>query len=240
MTTIIGIDCAAQPENTGLARARADAHVLIVEEARCASRRETTAAIVGAWLRGCERALLALDAPLGWPATLGDALVSHAAGGALEPTAHRLFRRATDDAIHQRLKRRPLDIGADRIARAAHAALRLLADLRSVLDTPIELAWSSRWRGSVAAIEVYPAGTRAAFAVASGKGSLKGLEHRLRLDASLPDSEHVRDAIVCALTGLEFLQDRCVAPTDEERAMAEKEGWIWTPTPRAPVTRARR
>jgi hypothetical protein len=33
-----------------------------------------------------------------------------------------MFRRLTDDVIHARFGKRPPDIGADRIARAAHAA----------------------------------------------------------------------------------------------------------------------
>lgn len=77
-------------------------------------------------------------------------------------------------------------------------------------------------------------GTRVALAVPAGKGSISGIENRLLLETALPDSEHVRDAIVCALAGLEFLAGRCVGPAEHERALALKEGWIWSPALRTP------
>jgi hypothetical protein len=134
--------------------------------------------------------------------------------------------------IHRRLKRRSLDVGADRIARTAHAALTLLEKLRGLLEVPIDLAWSAGGMPRVQAIEVYPAGTRAALGIPAGKGSLEGVRDRLRFETTLPDSEHVRDAIVWALTGPEFLAGRCVGPIEHELALAIKEGWIWSPDPR--------
>ncbi|HXQ24572.1 MAG TPA: hypothetical protein VN812_23020 [Candidatus Acidoferrales bacterium] len=50
-TTIIGVDCAAQPGNTGLAHALQDGERLIVLEARCATRQASAASIVAAWTR---------------------------------------------------------------------------------------------------------------------------------------------------------------------------------------------
>jgi predicted RNase H-like nuclease len=234
ITTIIGIDCAVDAKNTGLVRAHTAGETLIVAEALCGSRSHQSADIVANWIRGADRSLLALDAPLGWPAPLGNSLADHCAGAPLVPSAHQLFRRRTDDVIHGRLKRRSLDVGADRIARTAHAALALLEKLRALLEVPIDLAWSARETPRVRAIEVYPAGTRVALAVPAGKGSISGIENRLLLETALPDSEHVRDAIVCALTGLEFLAGRCVGPAEHERALALKEGWIWSPALRTP------
>src|SRR5437016_7332440 len=46
-----------------------------------------------------------------------------------------MFRRVTDDVIYERLGKRPLDVGADRIARTAHAALRFLEELRGFLGS---------------------------------------------------------------------------------------------------------
>jgi predicted nuclease with RNAse H fold len=227
---IIGIDCAAQPANTGLVLAAADGEILEVLEARCGSRRATPAVVLADWIRASDRALLALDAPLGWPSPLGAALADHAAGGPLSPGAHALFRRLTDDVILARLGRRPLDIGADRIARAAHAALRLLEDLRQTLGLEIPLAWSRDWPARVAAIEVYPAATRTGLFLPRNRSSLDGLESRLRFTPALSlDSEHVRDAVLCALTGLEFQLGRTAAPTSEQKPRALKEGWIWAP-----------
>ncbi len=78
--TIIGIDCATQPEKTGLALALWDGGPVVLRETACGSRHNLPAAIAARWLQGAERAVLALDAPLGWPLALGRELAHHAAG----------------------------------------------------------------------------------------------------------------------------------------------------------------
>lgn len=202
---------------------------LLVLEARCASNESTAASVVAGWIGRSPRALLALDAPLGWPAALGRELAGHEAGRSFAADAHTMFGRLTDDEIHRRLRRRPLEVAADRIARAAHAALRFLGDLRALLDHPVPLVWTPQWRGRFGAIEIYPAATRIAFGVPGGPGSLAGLEDRVQYQtAEPPDSEHARDAIVCGLAAIEFLEDRAVAPTRKQLRQARKEGWIWS------------
>src|SRR5215468_8801728 len=129
MTLLVGVDCASQPKNTGLACAVYKGENLervAVLETRCAASDSPAAKIVAGWVRDSERVLLALDAPLGWPVALGEALAMHQAGCPLPATANEMFRRLTDDHIYRRLGRRPLEVPADRIARAAHAALRFL------------------------------------------------------------------------------------------------------------------
>ena len=61
--------------------------------------------------------------------------------------------------IQQKLKKTPLDVGADRIARTAYAALHLLGSVRVQLHLSIPLAWAPTDISVVAAIEVYPAAT---------------------------------------------------------------------------------
>jgi predicted nuclease with RNAse H fold len=226
--TIIGVDCAAQPQNTGMARATQDGEKLVVLDARCASRSEAAAVIVAQWMRDSRRTLLAVDAPLGWPVKLGPALAQHRAAEPLPHGAHDLFRRATDDVIYERLGKRPLEVAADRIARAAHAALRFLGELRTALGLPVELVWSPEQLSRIGVIEVYPAATRITLGVPRASGSLDGLESRFRIeDKVTPASEHARDAVVCAIGGLEFLRHRTIAPSDEQREQAQHEGWIW-------------
>jgi len=42
------------------------------------------------------------------------------------------------------------------------------------------------------------------------------------------DDDDVLDAVVCVLAGCHFINDESVGPaTEEDRALAEKEGWIW-------------
>jgi predicted RNase H-like nuclease len=225
---IIGIDCAAQAKNTGLAYAIPKGEQLAVQDARCASNDATASSIIRDWVRDLRHVLLALDAPLGWPTAFSRALASHRAGEPLGPTAHVMFRRLTDDEICERLGKRPLEVAADRIARAAHAALRLLDELRHYLAVDIPLVWSPSWHGGLGAIEVYPAATRIALGVPHGGGSLTGLESRLSFGTtSLPASEHARDALVCAVAAQEFLSGRAVAPTNAQMVQARQEGWIW-------------
>jgi hypothetical protein len=61
----------------------------------------------------------AIDAPLGWPKPLAETLIDHRAGMPIETPANAMFRRTTDLFIQRKLKKTPLDVGADRIARTA-------------------------------------------------------------------------------------------------------------------------
>lgn len=56
-------------------------------------------------------------------------LPTHEAGKPIRVPKDQFFRRGTDRFIHQTLGQRPLDVGADRIGRTAHAALTLIQDL---------------------------------------------------------------------------------------------------------------
>ncbi|MGH9459750.1 MAG: DUF429 domain-containing protein [Vicinamibacteria bacterium] len=140
--------------------------------------------------------------------------------------------------IQRTLGKTPLDVGADRIARTAHAALRLLGEIRKELALPIPLAWSLPPQG-VAAIEVYPAATLLAHAVrASGYKRSTQVEARQEILAALARTMAIRaqaslletsadalDAVVCLLAAKDFLDGRAVGPTGRE--LAEIEGWIW-------------
>jgi hypothetical protein len=66
--------------------------------------------------------------------------------------------------------------------------------------------------------------------VAKGENPLDGLQGRLRIQPMVSlTSEHVRDAVLCALSGLEFMLNRSHGPNAEQRPRAMKEGWIWAP-----------
>jgi hypothetical protein len=237
---IIGVDCATQPRNVGLS-------LCSVQEGRPrldeVSIGETWPAIdrqIAQWLK--ESTLVAVDAPLGWPLPLSQALGVHRAGDALPHSANRLFRRRTDDVIAEALGKRPLDVGADRIARTAHTALGLLARLGEACGWPISLAWEPGALRGVAAIEVYPAGTLASRGLPrSGyKGQspaatvirrqiVDALVEEMTLDsnaiAAMVRSDHALDAGLCALAGWDFVTARVMKPDDLE--LAKHEGWIW-------------
>ena len=111
---IVGFNCATD-------QARVVGGRLVIKEARCASNEETASLLVARWLRLTRRALIALNAPLGWHTGLTKALQHHSAGAALKWRPNQMFRRLMDDEINRRVGQRSLDVGADRIARTACA-----------------------------------------------------------------------------------------------------------------------
>lgn len=239
-TRVIGVDCATDPKKVGLALGTIiDGHPRIQE----VTTGKTWPAIdeqVASW--ATTPTLLALDAPLGWPAPLGESLHAHRAGAAFDHLPNAMFRRATDDAVAERLGKRPLDVGSDRIARTAHAALSFLARLRKRLDAPVQLAWEPAPIETVAAIEVYPAGTLAArnlphsgykgpgdSAFSLRRGLTTEIAKQVSLDPRATEqmvhSDHALDAVLCVCAGLDFLTGDAVRPKD--LSLAKREGWIW-------------
>lgn len=153
-----------------------------------------------------------------------------------------MFRRYTDRFVTEHIQQRPLDVGADRIARTAHAALSLLASLRQTLAEPIPLAWEPSFATRLAAIEVYPAATlKAKGYISKGYKKRDQIAERSRIvvqltscctilrSSDLISEADVLDAAVCVLAGHEFLAGRAVAPRDN--ATARLEGWIWVTSP---------
>jgi hypothetical protein len=171
---------------------------------------------------------------------LGDALPQHRAGAAIAAPGHSFFRRKTDEIVKHDTGQRPLDVGADRIARTAVAALMLLNNIRLLLDRSIPLAWNPSI-AETAAIEVYPAATLRqlgieprAYKKASEAPTRKAIVKKLTrvVDVSLvrdaaEANADVLDAIVCVIAGADFLRASCRAPTLDEQRLAGREGWIW-------------
>ncbi len=240
---VIGIDCATNPDRVGLARGRVTDHDVSLVEARVAG--STMDACIVGWMREADCVLLALDAPLGWPAPLAAALADHSAGEALPEAANALFRRRTDDVVARAIGHRPMDVGADRIARTAHATLELLRRLRRLTGERIPMAWSAFLEHRVAAIEVYPAGTLRSHGLQHT--GYKLAEHsavRRRILAeilsgglltlecdkgTLERNADVLDAAVCVVAAHDFLAGRATPPADWQ--LARREGWIWVRNP---------
>jgi hypothetical protein len=204
---------------------------------------ESIPQLVADWCGLAEKTLIALDSPLGWPAALGGSLARHQAGAAINADPDLLFRRETDRVVRRVLGKQPLDVGADRIARTAVAALRLLAEVAEKVDSAIPLAWEADVPPGVSAIEVYPAGTLTSRGITAAGYKKAGqratreaiLDHlrqelRLDIDSNLPLGDpDVLDAIVCVLAAKDFLRGDCIDPVDP--ASARKEGWIWVRRP---------
>ncbi len=242
--TIIGIDSATRPEATGLARASYAAGALVLEAVERGRRGADLSALLDGWLPASPT-LLAFDAPLGWPAPLGPALAAHRAGDPLSDlSCDALFQRLTDRVVRAHAGKRPLDVGADRIARTAHVSLGLLDALRQRSGRALPLAWEAGALEGSAAIEVYPAATLAlrGWPSAGYKGKspkarplrtelcdrlARELTVPAALRPALEDSDHALDAALCVLAGADFLRGNVLAPGPEQRERALREGWIW-------------
>lgn len=171
---------------------------------------------------------------------MGPALSVHQAGGPVDTGMH--FNRETDRIVHREIGKKPLDVGSDRIARTARAALMLLEQLRQRLGQDIPLAWTRDWKGA-AAIEVYPAATLRGYGIPSSDYKKKDqLAQRSVILARLDDLVGFRagvpavitnadqlDAVVCVLAGHDFRFAEVSQPRDVN--LAHKEGWIWVRRP---------
>jgi Protein of unknown function (DUF429) len=93
-TLLVGIDCATVDAKIGLALAEYDGVGVRLKRATLCSRERSAANTGVEWLtdeRGS--ALLAIDAPLGWPAGLARSLTQHRAGEKIDTKPIEMFRR---------------------------------------------------------------------------------------------------------------------------------------------------
>jgi predicted nuclease with RNAse H fold len=238
--TVVGVDCATQEERTGLAYGVLDASgALELRRVTLGTAGESAPATVAGWIASAERYVVAFDAPLGWPIGLRESLAAHDAGQAITVDPERMFRRETERFVQAELGKHPPDVGADRVARTAHAALALLAQIRAAAGAALPLAWEPG--ASSGAIEVYPAATllsRGISATGYKGDSVTGRKARaaiidrllreLRTAVSrdvLVEDDDLLDAVLCAVAAADFARGEAIAPSD--RAVAEREGWIW-------------
>lgn len=238
---LIGIDCAAQYENMGMALGCSDESGVEIDQLVSGSRREDVLKTLRDWLRNFRPLVLAFDAPLGWPEVLGGSLFDHQAGSPLAYSSNQLFRRATDDFVKQKVNKRPLDVGADRIARASVTALEVIQDLRDATGNPLPLLMEPGAPNDRGVIEVYPAATLCARGLSekgykkkdqsSARGKLiKGLSTCMQFrrpedEVKAVETDDALDAAICALAAADFLHGNVHRPEDHE--LAKKEGWIW-------------
>ena len=234
---IVGLDAATKWRKFGYALGRVSQGVVEVFSAgtlQSESSKDELSRIIVPELQNASRALVAIDAPLGWPAAAGATFAQHSAGQGIGVDKDGLFHRATDDFVRSKIGKRPLEVGANLIARTAHSALSVLHALREKTGLAIPLAWTPTFEG-VAAIEVYPAASLKAWGCAHAKysdnpnarrqiaaklrGRIKGIEKRAI------DPADAFDAALCLLAALDFLEGEAWSPEDSKRAM--KEGWIW-------------
>lgn len=233
---IVGIDCSARPQRLGVAVYEGQA----ITKLACGL--DDPADFIAHSIDFERPVIVAIDAPLGWPVALGETLLSHYAGQAIEVPKSELFWRATDWNVRDRLGLKPLSVGADRIAITAHRALELIGELSRFAARQLQLLWREDDEPEQGLIEVYPAATLRALGLPfrSYKGNspknrdsrseiINGLSVEIEIahfrKALLENSDKL-DAAVCVIAALDYVNGLAVAPqdvTDEVR----REGWIW-------------
>ena len=249
---VVGVDCATQPEKTGIAWADyTEGRLEGASGVSCRRGDDVSARVVETI--GGRRTLLCIDAPLGWPVPMGRLLSDHTAGEPLGKDPDLFFSRETDRVVRRELGKRPLEVGANFIARTAYRALGLLGEIGDAAGMPVALAWVPDFPGRLAAIEVYPAAVIRSRHLQNGVYRTPGgAEDRLRilgeiartenireglwideLERASRTSPHVLDAFLCVVAGSDFLKGDSRAPTAEEEVSARMEGWIWFVTGRA-------
>jgi predicted RNase H-like nuclease len=236
---IIGIDCATNNKKVGIARGQMSDGKLTVDLITKPAGGDSVGDTVCDLLSRSPFTILAMDAPLGWPENFGSSIVHHNAGDVIDIDSNQLFRRETDRYIKAKVGKQPLDVGADRIARTAHSALRYLDEIRSLLGHSIPLAWSPSLSERISAIEVYPAATLKQLGIRSSGYKDKGdISERLEIidalkghlnfnsgTSELEQDDDLLDSAICVLAGYHFIKRLCYQPVNMDTAI--KEGWIW-------------
>lgn len=238
---ILGVDAAVDPRNTGYAIATSEAGTWRIDGLSTGSRTTDLAEQITAQLDPNRPILVAIDAPLGWPAPLAKALKDHTAGEPLPLDPSTDFARQTDRFVREKTGLKPLDVGADRIARTAAAALTLIEALRTRTGQPLPLLSSPEDARTGGLIEVYPAATlkqhglphrgyKKSHATQERTATSDGISGKVNLGPcrqACIDSDHCLDAVLCVLTATDFLAGQCLSPPFG--AVWKQEGWIWFP-----------
>jgi len=241
---VLGIDLAADPKTTG---------AVIIEPA---GRRLWRAVELDGLATddGLVRAardvrVIGVDSPLGWPTAFTQAMEAHSALRTWPwPTEREaLTRRDTDRDVRQRGLGIPLSVSADRLGSVA---------MRCAL---LQQRWGTEvWGlpaprdGSGPLVETYPAAAFKAWGIQCDKykdraNPARATTVRARIVADIQSelgewldlkdvtarcvgSDHVLDALMCALVAIASKTDATNRPSESFVQAALVEGWIHTPS----------
>ncbi len=237
--SIIGVDCATNKKKVGIAYGVFSGDKLVLKKVTISKGEEKPIDIICKFAAGKKPILFAFDSPLGWPNEMAHVLHKHKAGEPIDVDANSLFNRETEIFIKKVIGKKPLEIGADRIARTTKWTLDLLDELRNKLNYDIPLSWNYNEILPASVIEVYPAATLLSRCIDS-KGYksnentkkrielLKKLESFMRIEddrKKITETSHTLDSVICVLAASDFLRGDCIPPPEELSVV--KEGWVW-------------
>lgn len=233
---IAGIDFSTDRQgNTWLARGKAQHNRVTVFELEPRSH--------GALFVDDLPSVTGIDVPLGWPRAFQQEIAQFSAS---EPTDLGEFpERLTDRVIAKKLPGiHPLSVAGDKIARCTFQAANLLSQVNARIN-PVAPCVEH------CVIEVYPKATLAVIAgdkfnemklYKGTKPSRYEARERIfqscvapRIDvpaqfgSSAIDSDDALDALLALITAFAFSQGCVEYPSEDERAIASTEGWIYVP-----------
>jgi len=239
----VGVDLAAEPEGTAVARVEWLAGRAVVRDVLWGADDSAVLAALA------EAGKAGIDCPLGWPDAFVAFIVAHQGGLAPIPQgiADRGWRRSlamrlTDLVVRQETRLTPLSVSADRIGHVAMRCACLLA-LFAQQGHDVDRG------GSGKIVEVYPAASLKTWGLpyrgykrpgdtqALGKlvDELQGAAPWLDLgdaDFLCRRRHDAVDAVIAALTARAANRELTLRPrTREEAAAASTEGWIAIPLP---------
>jgi predicted nuclease with RNAse H fold len=239
----VGVDLAAEPKGTAVARVEWGAGQAVVRRVACPADDE----VVLAALAEADKA--GIDCPLGWPDDFVAFVRDHQRGAATVPGGYpgpgwkqRLTMRLTDRVVKVETGKTPLSVSTDLIGHVALRCACLLAEHAARGGQPVDRA------GDGTVVEVYPAASLRVWGLEPGKYKqragapyLDALVDQVRQHAPWLDfgaaegecrSRHdAFDAVIAALTArAAALGDLTLRPrTPEEAAAAVTEGWVAVP-----------
>ncbi|MFO7891616.1 MAG: DUF429 domain-containing protein [bacterium] len=237
--SIIGVDCATDKKKAAIAYGGFYGDIPVLKKVTISKGEEEPADIISKFIEGKKQVLFAFDSPLGWPKTMAHVLWEHKAGEPISVDSNSLFNRETELFIKKVIDKKPLEIGADRIARTTKWTLDLLDELRKKLGNDIPLSWNYNEILPASVIEVYPFATLLSRKIDTKgyknqknikkrKDILKKLQTYIKIEDNndkITETSHSLDAVICVLAASDFLRGDCIPPPEE--LSVEKEGWIW-------------
>ncbi len=230
--TTLGVDLAAQPENTAyclIEWVKPEARII---ELRCGADDEIL-------LEMFDRSdKTGIDAPFGWPTAFATAVYAHQRRNVWPAVSTASLRyRTTDHIVRERIKRWPLSVSSDLIGVTAMRAARLLSETGRI---------DRSGRGRF--VEVYPAAALHVWGFPSSRYKKKeGEENRRELTRCLmtatekwldwpvdareacEKSDDALDAVVAALVARAAATDQIEPIPQKHMATAKREGWIALP-----------
>ncbi len=228
----LGVDLAAQPENTAYCLIEWVKSKARIIELHCGA---DDARLLEIFDRSNK---IGIDAPFGWPTAFADAVYAHQRRNVWPAVSTASLRyRTTDHVVRERIKRWPLSVSSDLIGVTAMRAARLLSE-KGRIDR------SGRGRF----VEVYPAAALHIWGFPSTGYKKKPGEEKRRVvtrrlisttktwldwpidvKRACEKSDDALDAVVAALVAQAAATDQITPIPQEHMATAKREGWIALP-----------